>query len=112
MPCIDQNTTLPVADLDESSGVNYHVSLEFNAPIVITFSPPTNGSIDYVRVRPSGPTTGADFVSFDTANVDIEYTVSVAFTAPSAEAAAGLPISESPTKVPVFKPVTSCLSRS
>jgi hypothetical protein len=112
MPCIEQNTTLPAADLDESSGVNYHVSLEFNAPIVITFSPPTGGSIDYVRVTPSGPTTGSNFISFDTPNVDIEYTVTVAYTEASAEASAGPPISEIPTKVPVFKPVTSCPSRS
>jgi hypothetical protein len=121
MTCIQTNSNLNAADVDDSTGFIYYVSFLVTSTIRITFTPPTGGSVTGVSVTPPGgaptPSTGTDWIEFETAHVNIEYPLTVVYTEPSdaprdstGDSDNTIHPLETPTKTPKFKPVWSCPS--
>ena len=111
--CLTANpTSLPAADLEEGS-FNYYVVITSTTPTIrVYFTPPRNGVLSgaatVASVYPSGPTYQANWVEFNSAHLDTEYTVQVTYTNPSSEDEARVVPLEVPTKSPKFKPKSTC----
>ena len=112
MPCYSSNTTLFAATVDDSAGVTYFASLANQSKISFTFLPPSGGSITGIACTPAGPLIGSDSIEFGSADLDISYVVTITYTTSSGgsdtstdDHATPLVV---PTKMPTFKPVTSC----
>lgn len=113
MPCYTSSTSLPAADLDDSSGVIYNAIVASGTSITFTFTPPNGESITSVQCSPTGPTVGTNNIVFTIDHVNIPYLVTVIYTGPSGtfrdkDDDGHIHPLETPTKKPTFKPVLSC----
>lgn len=105
MPCITTSSTLPVETLDDGSATIYFLVVSAVNPITITFS--CEGTINSITNDPSPPRPDGNSITFTVDELDQVFTVTVDYTDPT-EASARVKPMETPTKLPKFKPVTSC----
>ncbi|HLT40636.1 MAG TPA: hypothetical protein VK034_30370 [Enhygromyxa sp.] len=109
MPCITANTTLPVETLDDGATTIYFVVVSSTTPVTIVFS--CDGTITSVTNNPSPPRATNNSITFTAAHIGQTFTTTVEYTE-SGEHQSGDHVNplETPTKLPKFKPVTSCPS--
>jgi hypothetical protein len=107
MPCITTSSTMTVDSLDDSSGVIYYVVVGLTAPTTITFT--HSGTIDSITVAPDSIRPEGNSVTFGYNDLNTTFTVTVNYSDPSLRDDPVHPL-ETPTKLPKFRPVTSCPS--
>ncbi len=109
MPCLTSNTSMDVATVDDSSGTIYYVTVSPTHAITITFT--CSGTIDSISVDPTPPRADGHTLTFTNDHLNGTYTVEIDYTTSSAavvEGSSPVPVDETPTKRPVFKPVATC----
>ncbi|MFO7566346.1 MAG: hypothetical protein R6X02_27125 [Enhygromyxa sp.] len=104
MPCITNDTTLEVEQLDDSTATIYYLVVSEEEPLTITFT--CSGTIKRITIDPQPPQPVGHSITFTHDQLDQIFVVSVDYSGGTRTA----PLDETPTKLPKFKPVTSCPS--